>query len=165
MITDGGDQTWPYCPLMSTTCWSSVIQAIDHDYPTHHLGNDVAEILFGFFISWERLDSLFRVFNEPKRDAFSKVWNTVKPTLPRLQSFAELLRKSKEDTQGLMTLQTSELTPTDVLDDVEPIVLDPDTDEDEAFYPLSDSLRRNSWRLSIPCPGNVWRINYRRDRS
>jgi hypothetical protein len=61
--------------------------------------------------------------------------------------------------------QTSELTPTDVLDDVKPIVLDPDTDEDEAFYPLSDSLRRNSWRLSIPCPGNVWRINYRRDRS
>lgn len=85
----------------------------------------------------------FDVYNEPKRDASSKVWHTVKPTLPHhLQNFAnnfELLCKSQEDAKIDNVLRASELTPTDTLDDVEPIVLDPDPDEDGDFNVLSDT--------------------------
>jgi len=105
--------------------------------------SDVAEILLGFFIPWERLASLFHGYSELKRDASSKVWNIIKPTLPHhLQNFAnnfELLRKSQEDAGIDNALRASELTPADILDDVEPIVLDPDPDGDEDFNVLSDT--------------------------
>ena len=126
------------------TLFQSAEDAVRGGHPdTTAMENDVAEILLGFFVPWERLTSLFRTYDEPKRDAFSSVWNAVKPTLPRhLQHYAdnfELLRKSKEDLKIDIALRASELAPTDALDDVDPVVFDPDTDEDEAFDPLSDT--------------------------
>jgi hypothetical protein len=66
--------------------------------------NDLAEILLGLFVPWGQLPALFQEHADSvptKRDACSRIWKTVEPTLvPYLRMFAaniELLRKSRED--------------------------------------------------------------------
>ncbi|KAF3389872.1 hypothetical protein DPV78_011423 [Talaromyces pinophilus] len=75
--------------------------------------SDLAEVLLGLFIPWQKLPSLFP---RPQSSASSianslwSVWTTVEPTLPPyIRTFAEnidLLRKSKDDFQVDISLRT-----------------------------------------------------------
>src|SRR6266850_2948638 len=74
---------------------------------TLEIKNDLAEILLGFFLPWEELPSLFQRYAsqfETKRDACSKIWNIIEPTLPaHIRHYAQnfnLLRKSREDAKA-----------------------------------------------------------------
>jgi hypothetical protein len=68
----------------------SQFEADENSVPGGHptttaIKNDLAEVLLGFFVPWEQLPTLFQhhasAYNT-KRDAYSRVWNIVKPTLP-----------------------------------------------------------------------------------
>ena len=80
-------------------------ESIREGHPkTTAIENDLAEVLLGFFVPWDQLQFLFQrhasEYNT-KRDACSKIWNMVEPTLqPHIRDFAqnfELLRKSRAD--------------------------------------------------------------------
>ena len=62
--------------------------------------NDLAEILLGLFVPWEKLPLLF-LQPATQLNPYSRLWTAVEPTLlPHIWGFArniELLRKSKED--------------------------------------------------------------------
>jgi Helitron helicase-like domain at N-terminus/PIF1-like helicase len=73
---------------------------------TEAIRNDIAEVLLGLFVPWDRLPLLFQQHAATypvKRDACSQIWDIVEPTLaPHNRDFAnniEMLRKSKEDCQ------------------------------------------------------------------
>ena len=73
---------------------------------TEAIENDVAEVLLGLFVPWDRLPILFQqhaATYDVKRDACAYIWRIVEPTLPpHNRDFAnniEMLRKSKEDCQ------------------------------------------------------------------
>jgi helitron helicase-like protein/PIF1-like helicase len=73
---------------------------------TEAIRNDIAEVLLGLFVPWDRLPLLFQqhaATYEVKRDACARIWSIVEPTLsPHNRDFAnniEMLRKSKEDCQ------------------------------------------------------------------
>ena len=67
---------------------------------TDAIMNDLAEILLGLFVPWERLPLLF-LQPATQLNPYSRLWTAVEPTLPpHIRDFArniELLRKSKED--------------------------------------------------------------------
>ncbi|KAJ6087103.1 hypothetical protein N7467_006017 [Penicillium canescens] len=69
---------------------------------TDAIANDLAEILLGLFVPWDKLRDRF-LCESHETDIFSHIWSSVKPTLaPHIQEFAvniELLRKSKDDCQ------------------------------------------------------------------
>ena len=78
--------------------------------------NDLAEVLLGFFVPWELLPALFQQHASEyntKRDACSKIWNIVEPTLSAyLRHFTEnfnLLRKTKADITINKALQDTEI--------------------------------------------------------
>ncbi|KAF7586547.1 hypothetical protein BBP40_008687 [Aspergillus hancockii] len=69
--------------------------------------NDLAEVLLGLFIPWQRIAPLFQqqpVMGQSKQNTHHHVWLAVEPTLPpQIRTFAnniELLQKSKEDCQA-----------------------------------------------------------------
>jgi hypothetical protein len=73
---------------------------------TEAIKNDIAEVLLGLFVPWDRLPLLFQQHAATytvKRDACAHIWSIVEPTLsPHNRDFAnniEMLRKSKEDCQ------------------------------------------------------------------
>ena len=80
-------------------------ESIRRGHPmTNAIKNDLAEVLLGFFVPWDQLPSLFQRYAseyDSKRDACSKVWNIVEPTLSQhARYFARnfnLLQKSRED--------------------------------------------------------------------
>jgi hypothetical protein len=116
---------------------------------TDAIANDVAEILLGLFLPWERLRD--RLFREPhEENIFSFVWSSVEPTLaPHIQEFAaniDLLRKSKEDCQIDARLRQSAKYHAEMFDQhvdhIDPADIDPEdpqnndcfiTPEDERF--------------------------------
>ena len=64
--------------------------------------NNLAKVLLGFFVPWKLLPALFQQHvseYNTKRDACSKIWNIVEPTLSAyLRHFTEnfnLLRKQR----------------------------------------------------------------------
>ncbi|KAL2841291.1 hypothetical protein BJX68DRAFT_245611 [Aspergillus pseudodeflectus] len=65
--------------------------------------NDLAELLLGLFVPWEKLSPLF-IRHATQLNPCMQVWAIVEPTLaPHIRDFArnvELLRKSKEDCQA-----------------------------------------------------------------
>ncbi|KAJ5654961.1 hypothetical protein N7490_001964 [Penicillium lividum] len=69
---------------------------------TDAIANDLAEILLGLFVPWDKLRERF-LCGSPESNVLSHIWSSVKPTLvPYIQEFAtniELLRKSKDDCQ------------------------------------------------------------------
>src|ERR1700735_5672644 len=62
--------------------------------------NDIAEILLGLFVPWDKLPLLF-LQHATQLNPYTRLWTAVEPTLPpHIRDFArniELLRKSKED--------------------------------------------------------------------
>ena len=91
-------------------------ESIQGGHPTTTaIQNNLAKILLGFFMPWDQLPSLFQrhaTNYNPKRDACSKIWHIVEPTL-RLhnRNFAQnfiLLRKSREDVRIDAALRASQ---------------------------------------------------------
>jgi hypothetical protein len=90
---------------------------------TTAIQNDLAEILLGLFIPWERLPALVR--QSPSRadnvhNILHLIWTTVEPTLPlSIRTFAkniELLRKSKSDCHADALLRKQSAQHTSPLD-------------------------------------------------
>ena len=67
---------------------------------TDAIMNDIAEILLGLFVPWDKLPLLF-LQHATQLNPYTRLWTAVEPTLPpHIRDFArniELLRKSKED--------------------------------------------------------------------
>ena len=102
---------------------------------TGAIKNDLAEVLLGLFLPWDQLPALFQRHAseyDTKRDACSKIWTIVEPTLPpHNRNFArntELLRKSREDAQidAALRKETGESLDAlgDDIDDIEPANFD-----------------------------------------
>jgi hypothetical protein len=70
--------------------------------------NDLAEILLGLFVPWEKLPPPF-LQHATQLNPYTQLWTAIEPTLaPHIRDFArniELLRKSKEDCQLDMILR------------------------------------------------------------
>ena len=111
---------------------------------TAAIKNDLAEVRLGFFLPWDKLSTLFQQHAseyDTKRDACSKIWDIVEPTLsPHNRYFArnmELLRKSKED--GMVDAALRKETAVfqndldSDIDDVEVGNFDVDTEEPQSF--------------------------------
>lgn len=116
-------------------------EAVPGGHPvTAAIQNDLAEVLLGLFVPWNRLPDLFRhhaVYYEVKREACARIRAAVEPTLsPHNRNFAsniELLRKSKEDSRIDTVLRGSMNRPDDSfycdVDDVVPGDMDLDAEE------------------------------------
>ena len=70
---------------------------------TTAIRNDLAEVLLGCFVPWQKIAPLFERYcadYRTREDAYTRVWNIVEPSLPaHLQTYArnfKLLQKSKE---------------------------------------------------------------------
>jgi hypothetical protein len=107
---------------------------------TAAIKNDLAEVLLGFFLPWDQLPALFQRYASEyntKRDACSKIWNIVEPTLSaHNRNFArnmELLRKSREDGRIDAALRSATAASQDALDhdidDMESANLDLDAED------------------------------------
>ena len=113
---------------------------------TEAIANDLAEILLGLFLPWERLHD--RLLCEPHQEnIFSSVWLSVEPTLaPHLRGYAaniDLLRKSKEDCQIDARLRQSTNNHAEIfdhhVDHIDPADIDPeDPQENDCFIPPED---------------------------
>ena len=102
---------------------------------TNAIRNDVAEVLLGLFVPWDKLLSLFQQYAaeyETKRDACLRVWDVVEPTIsPHNRNFARnigLLKKSREDAQLDSAIRSQDYAEHSI-DDVVPDDLDLDTEE------------------------------------
>lgn len=111
--------------------------------------NDLAEILLGLFVPWGQLAGLFQEHANAvptKRDACSRIWKTVEPTLvPHLRTFAaniELLRKSREDSYADAKLRKALVSVDSLFDrDVDELEIDNlDSDSDDSFMNLDESV-------------------------
>ncbi|KAJ5761308.1 hypothetical protein N7520_008464 [Penicillium odoratum] len=111
--------------------------------------NDLAEILLGLFVPWDRLPVLFQehaVAVEPKRNACSQIWAIVEPTLqPYNRTFAgnvELLRKSKEDGEADAKLRQVPIGVDSIFDrDLDELgTSNFDSDADETIDNLDESV-------------------------
>lgn len=117
------------------TEFQSSEDAIPGGHPlTTAIQSDLAEVLLGLFIPWQKLPLLFpraqsSASNMP--NSLWCVWTTVEPTLPPyIRTFAEninLLRKSKDDCQADVSLRS-------VAQDISLL----DQELNEASYPESD---------------------------
>jgi hypothetical protein len=112
---------------------------------TAAIKNDLAEVQLGFFLPWEQMPLLFQrhasEFNS-KRDACSKIWNIVEPTLSaHNRNFAqnmELLRKSREDGRIDAALRNKMAGSIDDFDyDIDTSIDPPDLDSDAEDIPHS----------------------------
>ncbi|KAH7120149.1 hypothetical protein B0J13DRAFT_166144 [Dactylonectria estremocensis] len=90
---------------------------------TTAIKNDLAEVQLGFFLPWDQLPALFQQHAseyDTKRDACSRIWDIVEPTLsPHNRNFArnmELLRKSREDAMVDAALRNATAISQDDLD-------------------------------------------------
>ena len=119
--------------------------AIKAGHPTTPaIKNDIAEILLGFFVPWQRLVSLksrfFPLGNFNVSQDCSHLWEIIKGDLkPYLQDFAanlQNLRKSKDEARIDQILQQN-LTEEKFTDDNEVDVVDFE-DEEPSFTELSD---------------------------
>ena len=116
-------------------------ESIQGGHPTTAaIKNDLAEVLLGFFLPWDQLPVLFQRHASEynlKRDACSKIWGIVKPTLsPHNHNFArnmELLRKSREDGMIDTALRNATAASQDSLDydidDMQPDNFDLDAED------------------------------------
>ncbi|KAJ5742359.1 uncharacterized protein N7511_011545 [Penicillium nucicola] len=111
--------------------------------------NDLAEILLGLFVPWCQLPALFQKHANAvptKRDACSRIWKTVEPTLvSHLRTFAanvELLRKSREDSYADAKLRQAPIPVDSLFDrDIDELEIDNvDSDLDDSFMNLDDSV-------------------------
>ncbi|KAJ6118382.1 hypothetical protein N7471_013849 [Penicillium samsonianum] len=113
---------------------------------TDAIANDLAEILLGLFVPWDKLRDMC-LFEPPETNVLSHIWSSVKPTLaPHIQEFAaniELLRKSKDDCQIDARLRHSMNNPAELFDrhvdhidsaDLERI----DAQDNDCFVPPED---------------------------
>jgi len=98
-----------YCQWLNK--WAIALISGGHPL-TAAIQNDLAEILLGPFIPWQKLHSLFN--NAPttagsSSDSLHSIWSSGEPTLPSyIRTFAqniELLRKSKDDCEADMALR------------------------------------------------------------
>jgi hypothetical protein len=96
------------------TEFQSSEDAVPGGHPlTTAIQNDLAEVLLGLFIPWQKLPSLFHRA-QPAASSMPNfiqtVWTTVEPTLPPyIRTFARninLLRKSKDDCQADVSLRS-----------------------------------------------------------
>jgi len=113
-------------------------ESIQGGHPvTNAIKNDLAEVLLGFFVPWNRLPFLFQQHAPEcgsKQDAYSKIWTIVESTLsPHNRNFAknfDLLRKSKEDAKVDAALRASlDSFAYDVDVDIERAEFDSDIDD------------------------------------
>ena len=127
--------------------------------------NDLAEILLGLFVPWNRLPLLFQQHAaeyETKQDASAKVWNIVEPTLSsHNRNFArniELLRKSREDGRVDAALRASANQHDDSLDheidDIEPA--DDDSDGKGACTPVNKDFNAETLIAAYHSITNSW---------
>jgi hypothetical protein len=119
------------------TEFQSAEDSIPGGHPTTTaIENDLAEILLGLFVPWERLATLVLSNSSPtqniRRD-LHQIWSTVQPALPaHCQTFAKnikLLRKSQSDCQADAFLRKQAVEHTSPLDH----------ELAEPPYPASDS--------------------------
>jgi hypothetical protein len=112
---------------------------------TEAILNDIAEILLGLFVPWNRLLALF-VEYRPQHQTYTQIWQRIEQTLtPYNQNFArniELLRKSKEDAKADAKLRRSTNRSTDEqsdhdIDEVESSNLYADSEEEEESFHLT----------------------------
>lgn len=90
------------------TEFQTVEDSIPGGHPTTTaIENDLAEILLGLFIPWEKLATFVLSDSPPTRSIrqdLHQIWTAIQPTLPpHCQTFAkniELLRKSQSDCQA-----------------------------------------------------------------
>lgn len=142
--------------------------AIRGGHPTTAaMKNDLAEVLLGFFLPWDQLPAMFQrhasEYNT-KRDACSKVWSIVEPTLsPHNRNFAqnmELLRKSREDARIDAALrneptESQETLEDDVeFEDMEPT--DPDIDTEGTANSLQPEFTTESLIMAYHSVTTSW---------
>ena len=104
---------------------------------TTAIRNDLAEVLLGCFVPWQKIVPLFERHCADYRtrdDAYAWVWSIIEPTLPaHLQIYArnfKLLQKTKEEMSIDRALRTTETEGTDDIEIIDPIV-DPDFPDSE----------------------------------
>ncbi|KAF4210355.1 hypothetical protein CNMCM5878_004518 [Aspergillus fumigatiaffinis] len=127
--------------------------------------NDLAEILLGLFVPWGQLPALFQEHANSmltKRDACSRIWKIVEPTLvSHLRTFAaniELLRKSREDSYADAKLRQAPI-PVDGLFDrnVDELEIDNvDSDSDDFFMNLDESVSIETLIAAYHSIANRW---------
>jgi hypothetical protein len=112
---------------------------------TEAILNDIAEILLGLFVPWNRLLALF-VEYRPQHQTYTQIWQRIEQTLtPYNRNFArniELLRKSKEDAKADAKLRRSTNRSTDDqsdhdIDEVKSSNLYADSKEEEESFHLT----------------------------
>jgi hypothetical protein len=165
-------------------------ESIQGGHPTTTaIQNDLAEVLLGFFLPWDQLPVLFGRYAseyDNKRDACSKIWHIVEPTLsPHNRNFAknmELLRKSKEDIRIDAALRNAAVASQDSLDldidDIELANIDLDPEDIRsslqqeftieafmmAFHSITNSWQKERFTASksipslLPTSSQVWRL-------
>lgn len=111
--------------------------------------NDLAEILLGLFVPWDQLPALFQENANAvptKRDACSRIWKVVEPTLVSyLRTFAaniDLLRKSREDSCADAKLRNAPIPVDNLFDrDVDELEIENlDSDSDESLMSLDECV-------------------------
>jgi hypothetical protein len=134
----------------------SLFQGEEEGVPGGHpvtttIQNDLAEVLLGLFVPWNRLPALFQQHaadDVVERDAYAKIWKIVEPTLSlenrNFASNIKLLRKFKEDSRIDAALRRAMDRSWDSfncdVDDEAPVDLHLDADAEELLDTLNEAL-------------------------
>ena len=141
-------------------------ESIQGGHPTTTaIQNDLAEVLLGFFLPWDQLPALFERYAseyDNKRDACSRIWCIVEPTLsPHNRNFAknmELLRKSREDIRIDAALRNAAVASQDSLDlDIDNIeIANIDLDSEDSLSSLQQEFTIEALMMAFHSITNSW---------